>query len=293
MTELFETVGSTNIYLIFVAFCMHIIGLILSALRWKKLLESQNINVGFKPLFDSYIISCFFNFFMPTRIGGDVVRISDLHHAAKSLSKSASSVFIERLMGMFILFVFALCASLWRYPLAKEIPAIWVGIVIGAAGILAIIFLLYSTIIAKLISFIPFSRIRSSLSSHWRIFSDNFSLTLNNKTIAWGLWYSFLLQVNVVVHYWIIGEALEFGIPLLDYFFLIPVQVTILMLPTINGLGLRESSSIILLGFYNINAAKATAFGFIDLAIMLLLGLVGWVRFLMRRSLPENSQFRK
>ena len=91
-----------------------------------------------------------------------------------------------------------------------------------------------------------------------------------------------------MLHFWLIGEALGYGIPLLDYFFLIPVQLVILMLPTINGIGLREVSSIVLFGFYGIMSTEAAMFGFIDLAMMLIIGFIGWLRFISRSSYPMD-----
>ena len=79
--------------------------------------------------------------------------------------------------------------------------------------------------------------------------------------------------------------ALGFSVPFLDYFFLIPIQHVLLMLPAINGLGIRESANIILLGHYGISASEAAAFSMLDLGMLLIVAVVGWLRFLMRRSM--------
>jgi len=61
------------------------------------------------------------------------------------------------------------------------------------------------------------------------------------------------------------------------------------MLPSINGIGLREASSIVLFGYYGIAATDAATFGFVDLAMMLVLGSAGWLRFISRGSKPKNT----
>ena len=150
--------------------------------------------------------------------------------------------------------------------------------------------ILYSKIIDQLIRVIPLTKAQFKIVSEWQIFRTNALLLLSTRgSLTWGIWYSFLLQINVVIHYWIIGKALGFNIPLLNYFFLIPIQVVILMLPSINGIGLREVSSIVLFGYYGVAATEAAIFGFVDLAIMLVIGLIGWLRFLTRRSLSQNN----
>jgi len=272
------------------AFSMHSLGFLFSGLRWQKLLETQGTYVELLPLIDSYLIASFFNFFMPTRVGGDVVRVSDLRQASKSISRSASSVFIERFLGITVLLVFALCTSMVRLPMAQKVPAIWFALAIGALGLLAILSSLYFPFISKLIWLIPIQKLRVKMLAEWEIFRKNAVLLLSEKmALSYGLWYSFLLQVNVVVYFWIIGQALGFNIPLLHYFFLIPVQLVILMFPTINGIGLREASSIVLFGYYGIAPTSAATFGLLEFLMSLTIGLIGWYRFVARRSIPQSA----
>lgn len=289
LSELIVVVVGVDLCLLLLAFSMHSLGFVFSALRWQKLLKSQGVYVKLLPLIDSYLVGSFFNVFMPTRIGGDVVRVSDLRRATKSISRSASSIFVERFLGISVLLSFALCASLIRLPLAKQIPAIWIGLSVGVLGLVLLLLAMFSQFIGLFIKFVPLEKLRNKMLMEWKVFRDNAALLLSRReALAWGLWYSFLLQLNVVIHFWVIGEALGYDIALLDYFFLIPIQLVILMLPTINGLGLREASSIVLFGFYGIGSTQAATFAFLDLAIMLAIGMIGWVRFLTRRSFPKN-----
>ncbi|MBC2696069.1 MAG: flippase-like domain-containing protein [Desulfobacteraceae bacterium] len=290
LSELLGVVEMANIWLLLLAFSMHLIGFLFSGLRWQRLLKSQMVYVKLLPLIDSYLVGSFFNVFMPTRIGGDVVRVKDLRRATKSMSLSASSVFVERFLGISVLLFFALCASLIRLPLAKQIPAIWIGLSFAVIGLVLFLLAMFSQFISLFIGFIPLKKLRNKILIAWKVFRDNTVWLLSRReALVWGLWYSILLQLNVVIHFWVIGEALGYKIALLDYFFLIPIQLVILMLPTINGIGLREASSIVLFGFYGVGASQAAAFAFIDLAMMLAIGLIGWVRFLTRRSIPKNQ----
>jgi hypothetical protein len=106
----------------------------------------------------------------------------------------------------------------------------------------------------------------------------------DRRMMVRGLAFSLALQLNVIVHYWIIGMALGFDISLIDYFYLIPIQHIVLLVPTINGLGVREASNVLLLQFYGIDAAAAIAFSLVDLGMMMLFGLAGWLRYLTRRQ---------
>ena len=73
-----------------------------------------------------------------------------------------------------------------------------------------------------------------------------------------NLFYSF--SVKCCNSFLAICEALGFEVPLVDYFFLIPIQFFILMLPSTNGIGLREVSNIFLFRSYGISSNLAVAF---------------------------------
>src|SRR3989304_4390275 len=49
-----------------------LIGLLISAYRWKLLLRAQSVEAPTLDLLQSYLIGGFFNNFLPTRVGGDV-----------------------------------------------------------------------------------------------------------------------------------------------------------------------------------------------------------------------------
>ena len=55
-----------------------------SAARWGVLLRAQHVRLSFSFLTQSFLVATFFNNFLPSNIGGDVVRISDTAKAAGS-----------------------------------------------------------------------------------------------------------------------------------------------------------------------------------------------------------------
>src|SRR5688500_10069773 len=48
-----------------------------SAWRWGILLGAQSIRLPFRTLTSSFLVATFFNNFLPSNIGGDVVRVAD------------------------------------------------------------------------------------------------------------------------------------------------------------------------------------------------------------------------
>jgi uncharacterized protein (TIRG00374 family) len=89
------------------------LGMILvSAWRWGLLLRAQHIAFPFSGLTSSFLVATFFNNFLPSNIGGDVIRIADTAPAAGSKTLATTVVLIDRGLGLLgLVLVAALGAS--------------------------------------------------------------------------------------------------------------------------------------------------------------------------------------
>src|SRR5262245_13086025 len=63
--------------------------------RWHLLLEAQAVNVSRLWLLRSYLVANFFNNFLPSNIGGDVIRISDTARRAGSKTLATTVVLVD------------------------------------------------------------------------------------------------------------------------------------------------------------------------------------------------------
>ncbi len=59
------------------ALAAHGVMMAVSVWRWRLLLGAQHIRVPVRTLSESFWVALFFNNFLPSNIGGDVVRIAD------------------------------------------------------------------------------------------------------------------------------------------------------------------------------------------------------------------------
>ena len=101
------------------------------------------------------------------------------------------------------------------------------------------------------------------------------------KVLFWGV----ILQLNVIIHYYLIGLALGLSIPFIDYFFIISILLIVLSIPaSINGLGVREGVLIKFFSFYKLTDAMAISFSFIDVIFNLILGVIGGIIYVMRKK---------
>lgn len=267
-----------------VAFSLHAFGLFSSAYRWQILAKAQGDDIPLGFLARSYLVGQFFNNFLPTSFGGDIVRIWDGSRYSKSLVKSSAIVLVERFTGISVLFLMAVVGSLFRLEMARKIPVIWVALLFGTLGfgLIAAFFLPFA---GRLLTSLPLHGLPDKLRNKTVLFRETilYYRTQAKPFIRATLW-AFLLQLNVVVYYFLIGKALHLRIHFIDYFIFIPLVLIILTIPiTISGLGLREESYIEIFRFYGIPAQAAVSFSLIGVAFNLIIGIIGGIIYVTRK----------
>jgi len=286
ISDIGESLKGASLFWIGLSFSLHSLGLLISAYRWQILIHAQNDHVPLGFLAKSYLVGNFFNLFLPTRFGGDVVRIWDGSRHSKSLLKSSAIVFVERLSGIIILLVFALGVSFFRLDMAQRLPVIWISLGIGFIGLTAIL-CFFLPISKNLIDIIPQKGLPGKFKAKIFEFRE-IVLVYKEKKGAFlkALFWAFLLQINVILHYYFVGKALHIDIPLIDYFIFIPIVLIILTIPiTINGLGLREALYMTIFASYGILNSSAISFSLVaDIVFAVIIGVLGGILYAFRKQ---------
>ena len=111
-------VGSTfsrfrqmNMYWMTAALGTYGLMLLVSAWRWRLLLQVQTVDVSLTTLTKSFLVATFFNNFLPSNIGGDVVRVADTAPFAGSKTLATTVVLLDRILGLVALLAVAAIAS--------------------------------------------------------------------------------------------------------------------------------------------------------------------------------------
>jgi len=280
-----QALENIDIFWLILSFSLHALGLLISAYRWQILIRAQGDEVPLGFLAKSYLVGNFFNLFLPTRFGGDVVRIWDGSRYSHSLLKSSAIVIVERFTGVIILLLFAFVVSLSRLEMAQSLPIIWVSLLIGFMG-LFLAFLFFTPVVRFFLEKIPETGILQKLKAKILEFRSVVLVYRNKKGAFFlALFWAFLLQVNVILHYFLAGKAFHLEISLLDYFIFIPIILLILTIPvTIGGLGLREVLFIQIFATYGIAGHVAFSFSMIvDFVFTLIIGIIGGIIFVTRK----------
>jgi uncharacterized membrane protein YbhN (UPF0104 family) len=120
-----------------IAQAVYFVNVLASTWRWQLLLDAQGVHVRRKTLLGSYLVAQFFNNFLPSNIGGDVIRIRDTARPAQSKTLATTVVLVDRGLGLMGL---ALVAAMSATVAASSRPAtpiwpfwLWAGFLACAA----------------------------------------------------------------------------------------------------------------------------------------------------------------
>jgi uncharacterized protein (TIRG00374 family) len=273
--------------LLVTAFCLHALGYLVSAKRWKLILDAKGADFSIAQLLNSLLVGTFFNLFLPTRFGGDVVRVSDTRHIDQGLTGSLAVIAYERMSGIVVLLLFVFFSSFLKIGFIKQLPMLYISLLVSIVGIILLV-LAWKKIPRGYLADLNcrpawLRRILGKLDAFHGIILDFVNhRVLSRRVFLWAT----LLQFNVVLHFFFFGQALGLSrIPLLDYFFSIPIMLFILSFPiSINGIGVRDLFLIKFIAFYGYPAQFAIAFALLDLAFSLLLGIAGGLIYMFRRK---------
>src|SRR5689334_5595899 len=117
------------------ALALYFAVILVSTWRWSILLRAQHVELPFSFLTQSFLVATFFNNFLPSNIGGDVIRITDTARIVGSRTLATTVVLIDRGLGLLGLALMAASGAslMHRMALGPIGPGLlWAGFGLGA-----------------------------------------------------------------------------------------------------------------------------------------------------------------
>jgi len=267
------------------AFCSNLLGFFINSQRWRILLAAQKISASTRLLFKSYLVGTFFNQFLPSSIGGDIVRAMDLGPQCGSLTRSLSIIVFDRFVGIAVLYLFACVGILFLTPDLKG-GLVWSLAAFGLA-VAGLIWLFKSggkqiDRLERLTSLPLVSKVIGKLST----VRENLGFYCTNlRPTAKVVFLALVLQLNVIVAYYFLSQAYATRLGLGPFFVMVPIILFGTMLPiSINGIGLREGLFVYLFTSFGVPDERALAVAWTLFAMQLTYGLVGGLVYALRRQ---------
>ena len=142
--------NADRVFLVLGFACLPLVHL-LSCWRWHMLLKVAEINISLKKLISSFCGGIFFSIFLPSTIGGDLVRTADLAKNTQKTKKVIATVFLDRLSGYIGLVLVVLPAILLGSSLIGD-KIVYFSVAVIVMILVVALVLLFNTLLYEKIS---------------------------------------------------------------------------------------------------------------------------------------------
>ena len=253
--------------------------------RWNRLLRAQHIEVEPRRLTESIWVSMFFNNFLPSNIGGDVVRIADTAPAAGSKTLAMTVILVDRVLGLTALVIIASSGALVASLLGVHIPGarwLWIASALGAVAAISVI------VMPQLVghALLPVRALNKPWLTERAQRLEDAVIRFRNapSAVAGAFAGAMAVQITIVAFYLLTAEGLSVPLPILLGAVLIPVSLVVQMAPiSINGFGVREAVFAFFFRRFGLPTDAAVALSLVSTGMVMGLSLVGGFFFLRRR----------
>ena len=258
-----------------VAALFTLVGIVLSAVRWQKVLEALDIPSRLPRLVSYNLAGQFVSNVLPTTIGGDVLRVSRLSRDTGETPGTFASVVLERLTGWLVLPVITIIGFIVNPGLRHLGTATRVALALAFCTLVLLVAVLAAAASSRVGG-------RFAARADWRRFAGAVHLGLNRlrqhpgaaaNVLAAGFAYQITLVLAAVAAAQSLGLRAAGLTALLAFF---PAVLIAQVLPiSMAGLGVREGAFVLFLGPLGVAKEEAIALGLLLYLLNVAVGLLG------------------
>ncbi len=287
-----ERVRTADLLLLFAAVGCYVAMLALATWRWQLLLEALGVVAPLRYLTASYLVATFFNNFLPSNIGGDIVRVRDGSRFTGSTTSSLAVVGIDRILGLGALWVIGAGAFGLAGPEVRELAGAR-AVILG----LGLVFLALTTIFfrpgiaRRLMALSRLNRIDwvRERFEEAQVAVHTYRAQVRTVLLAFGA--SLALQTLVVWYFLAIARALRIPLDVSAAFLMVPLCTLLQAVPiSFNGWGLREGLFALYFSQIGLPRESALAFSLTGAGLIILLSLSGAVVWMTRGAAPPPAE---
>ena len=261
-----------------------------SSWRWHQLLAMQNVRIRRRTVTQSFLVSLFFNNFLPSNIGGDVIRVRDTARAAGSHTRAFTVIVADRVAGLLALMTFAAgggaVAATARLPFS--VIWIWLALAAGLGG--TVLALLVPSLLARALASIGLAQSWAGRQIVGFVESaENFRLA--PARLIGTLLMSLFIQGAFIGVYAAMAKALGVPVGFVQLALIVPLAGLIQLLPiSINGFGIREATFTLLFGRFGVGPDAALLVSLEATVLMLAFSLLGAAVYILRANESQSAE---
>lgn len=258
LRELGERLSHLRAFDLFALAAITTVQVTIAVVRWWRLLRRLGERVSFGALYGDALVGLTYNMFLPTTVGGDVVRAIRCRRRVSLGHHAWSSSIFERIAGLLAMAASGAIGAAVGVGTATRIPESVRILAVALAAVLLVGFFAASAPFRAIVRL--FEKRLPALEDFKGIVADLegplATAGARTEALAWSILYQALGVLFVVVGARGLGDtthalAIVVGVPIVHVLSMIPV--------TIGGLGLREGLFVAVLGALGV--AKDVALG--------------------------------
>ena len=279
LARLWEIARTASVPWLLAALALYFTMVLVSAWRWGLLLDAQHVPVGFGALTSSFLVATFFNNFLPSNIGGDVIRIRDTSRAAGSKTLATTVVLVDRGIGLLGLVLVAALGTTVASLASEAIGPVGPGVLwIALAGALAMAApaVLRPEAVARLL------RPLRALHQEWveervgRLTQALAKFRAAPQALVTCFLGAVLVQAVLVAFYAAVAHGLDVPVPAAHLAIIVPISFVVQMLPvSVNGFGVREATFALYFREIGLPLEQAIALSFVGAVLIMLFSVSG------------------
>ena len=268
-----------------------------STWKWWYLMRLQGFSIPFAKMFRWYFIGYFYSNFLPSNVGGDVVRAWLAGRHVHAPGAALVSVFAERFTGLVLLLLLSatlpfLSSHLWRHPMVA------LGVAAGAAGLVVIVLAwlggkagMRSAAFRRAVEKIRVGVRADRPGRPQRLWDKAFAISRRFRSRAGDLWaivrqrpaaFGAVAGLTALFYGLVIGNVAlayrAFGVwpDMAALACVLPVALMVAMIPvTLGNLGIAEGSYVFYFGLLGLGRELTLAMGLLLRMKIIILGIIG------------------
>jgi uncharacterized protein (TIRG00374 family) len=279
-----ERVRTADLLLLSGAVGCYLAMLGLATWRWQLLLEALGCVAPLRHLTASYLVATFFNNFLPSNIGGDIVRVRDGSRLTGSTTSSLAVVGIDRILGLGALWVLGALAFALAGPELRELAGART-VVLGLGLVFLVLgYVFFRPGTARRVMAVTGLKRIDWLRERFEVAQAAVhSYRAQMRTMFMAFAASLALQALAVWYYLAIARALRIPLSVSAAFLMVPLCTLLQAVPiSFNGWGLREGLFTLYFAQVGLSRESALAFSLTGAGLIIILSLSGAVIWMAR-----------
>ena len=275
-----------------VAALVYIVVVLLSTVRWKVLLGALGASPRLGVLVQSYMVASFFGNFLPSNVGGDVVRVRDTAKTTGSHTAALTVAFVDRVVGFVALYFIAGPAYLLGGPLVRALAGARV-ILLGLTALFVVLGAIFVrpgfvTSVVERIGVRRFPWIHAKFES---VQATVNAFRAKRVALVEAFLLSLLLQFLGVCYFYLVARALRIPLDLGSAMLMVPLCSLIQAIPiSFNGWGVREGVYVLYFHQVGLPRESALAFSIVAAGLVVILSISGLFVWLARKSHAHDAR---